>query len=101
MSHELYSLFQHLGDAEIDIAREIVEHFGGDCLNADGFGDVFDVFGVPERHFGACLEDGLGYTYLPTSVLMVCTRRGEALLHGWGGVLNLATPRHNLYNSPD
>lgn len=88
MAHELYGLFQHLGDAKVNIAREVVEYFWRDCLDAHGFGDVLDVFGIPERHFGRvermrrAVEDGSSLHWR-CELEWYCHGHGvdEALLH--------------------
>lgn len=52
MLHELERFFEDLGDAVFDVAGQVVDYVVLDDVDADGFGDVADVVGVPEGHFG-------------------------------------------------
>ena len=50
MAHELHRFFQDLAKAVLDVACEVLLDIFVEADDADGLGDVDDVFLVPDRH---------------------------------------------------
>lgn len=51
VAHELQCFFEDLRDAVFDVAGEVLGDFVVEVDDADGFGHVADVVGVPDGHF--------------------------------------------------
>lgn len=52
VAHTLQRFLKHLRNSIFDIPGEILGHIVIEVEDTDGFGDVADVIGVPDRHGG-------------------------------------------------